>query len=86
MHVTNSLPIILVGFLLCFYKKWKAGMLLFASMILHVLLDFPVHTDDAHAHLWPLSDWKFDSGISYWNSSQGGNIVGVIESVIAIVL
>ena len=59
---------------------------LFASCLVHILFDFPVHTDDAHRHFWPLSDWKFHSPISYWNGNHFGNQVQVVEFVAAMVM
>jgi len=46
-------------------------MALTASMFLHCLADFPLHTEDAHRHFWPFSDFRLDIGISYWNPAQG---------------
>ncbi len=36
--------------------------------LLHLATDFPLHNDDARRHFWPLSDWVFESPLSYWDS------------------
>ncbi|MEM1388495.1 MAG: cobalamin biosynthesis protein CobQ [Pseudomonadota bacterium] len=51
-----------------------------AAALLHLALDFPLHNDDARMHFWPLTDWKFESPISYWNGAQGGQWVGALEA------
>ncbi len=61
----NSLPLIALGFVLAWKAQSRAGQLLFFSMILHVLGDLPLHHDDAHRHLYPFSDWRFESPVSY---------------------
>lgn len=47
--------------------------------LLHLALDFPLHHDDARRHFWPVSDWVFQSPLSYWDSRFHGNIVGPLE-------
>lgn len=41
-----------------------------AAGLLHLFLDFLLHHDDARRHFWPLSDWVFESPVSYWDSSH----------------
>lgn len=50
-----------------------------AAALLHLVCDFPVHGDDAHRHFWPLSDWRFQSPISYWHPERYGYIVAPVE-------
>ena len=58
----------------------------FASCLLHVALDFPVHVDDAHRHFWPISDWRFHSPISYWNSNHHGDVVQTVEMIAGVAM
>ncbi len=81
----NSLPLILIVFLLCFWWKSQIGQLLCASMTLHILGDLPLHNDDAHRHFFPLSSWRFHSPVSYWDPQHYGNIVTVLEILAVIV-
>ena len=46
--------------------------LLFAGMAVHALCDLPLHNDDGHRHFWPLSDWRFENPISYWDPEHYG--------------
>lgn len=55
-----------------------------ASGLLHVGSDFLLHNDDARAHLWPLTDWRFISPISYWDSTHGARVVAPILAVLAV--
>jgi hypothetical protein len=54
-------------------------------MIIHILGDFALHHHDAHRHLFPFSDWRFRSPISYWDPRYFGQIVGPLEAI-AVVL
>ena len=45
------------GALLAFLLGW-AG---------HNLMDIPMHAGDARPPFWPLSSWRFESPISYWD-------------------
>lgn len=51
--------------------------------LLHLSLDFPLHNEDARAHFWPLTMWKFESPISYWDRAHHGDIVGPLEALFA---
>jgi len=68
----NSLPLIALAALFA----WRAGatqaLAFLASMALHCLADLPLHREDAHAHFWPLTSWRFLSPVSYWDPRHGG--------------
>lgn len=57
-----------------------------AGGILHSFMDFTVHVDDAYRHLWPLTDWKFESPLSYWDPNHYGNIVGSLDTIAVLLL
>ncbi|MEM6498245.1 MAG: cobalamin biosynthesis protein CobQ [Pseudomonadota bacterium] len=38
--------------------------------LLHLATDFPLHNDDARPQFWPLTDWVFESPLSYWDSDH----------------
>lgn len=93
--ISNSIPLytalIALGILWSRHTKdspdWGRMLALFAgAALLHVILDFPVHTNDAHVHFWPFSDWRFHSPVSYWQHDNYGEVVGVIETVIGVAL
>lgn len=45
------------------------GVAFACAGLLHLALDFPLHNDDARRHFWPVSDWVFESPLSYWDSA-----------------
>jgi len=53
--------------------------------LLHLALDFPLHNDDARAHFWPMTDWRFISPVSYWDRNHYGGIVGPIEMAMSLI-
>ncbi len=55
-----------------------------SAALLHLTLDFPLHNDDARAHFWPITNWKFVSPVSYWDPKYYGHIVGPVEVVLVI--
>ena len=61
------------------YLRRTGLALLFGSVVLHCIQDLPVHVDDGHRHFWPLSQFRFESPISYWDPGHYGNIVAPIE-------
>jgi len=75
---------------------WTAGLaaaLLFrrplivafaASGLLHQAFDFAFHAEDAHRHLWPFSDWRFISPLSYWDLAHHAAVVAPIETLAAL--
>ena len=75
----HSIPLALLGILIC----WKANrpwlLVFFASILLHALGDLPLHQEDAHRHFFPLSDWRFFSPVSDWNPAYYGNWVSLLE-------
>ncbi|MCB5199832.1 cobalamin biosynthesis protein CobQ [Loktanella sp. TSTF-M6] len=59
--------------------KSRVVVALCAAALLHLVLDFPFHREDARAHFWPLTDWKFISPVSYWDPAHHGRIVAGVE-------
>lgn len=70
------------------FIAWRAKslwVLIFsASALLHILCDLPLHHDDGRAHFWPLTNWIFESPISYWDRRHYGGIVAPIEIALVI--
>ena len=75
-----------VGLAIAIWRKATWAIALCGAALLHLALDFPVHTHDARMHFWPISDWRFISPYSYWDQSHGGHIIGTIEIVLVILL
>jgi hypothetical protein len=78
-RIDNSF--ILWGVLLVIGLMARSGVViaLCGAALIHLALDFPLHNDDARAHFWPLTNWKFISPVSYWDPKYYGHIVGPIE-------
>ena len=78
----NSIPLILVlGGLAYFFRRF-ALTAFFASMLIHCLLDLPVHHDDGHRHFYPFSDFRFASPVSYWDAAHHGRVVSILEALL----
>jgi hypothetical protein len=56
-----------------------------ASMLLHSLVDLAVHHEDAHRHLFPLSNWRFASPVSYWDPHHYGAVAAGGEWFVVVV-
>lgn len=65
-------------------SKWLIALT--GAAFLHLICDFPLHVDDARAHFWPFTMWKFESPISYWDDNHHGGIVSVLEILMVCVL
>ncbi|PZD74333.1 hypothetical protein C1752_01259 [Acaryochloris thomasi RCC1774] len=85
IDIFNSIPLVVLGMAIMVAAGSVTGLILGASMLLHLLEDLPVHHDDAHRHFFPLSNWRFESPISYWDSNHYGGIVSALEIVAVIV-
>lgn len=68
------------------FRVGVLALFLALAALAHVVLDFPVHHDDAHRHLWPISDWVFRSPVSYWDPAHHGRTFMVVEAALAIAL
>ena len=61
----NSIPLAVLGLAMARLLHFNKTKALCSSVLLHLLFDFPFHSDDAHRHFFPLSDYRFISPISY---------------------
>jgi len=88
----NSIPIYAVLALLGFWMQIKtqakaAGTLLLVfalAALIHMATDLPVHAHDAYRHFWPLSDWRFYSPFSYYESDKHATWVSALETLLAL--
>ena len=84
--IVNSLPLYLTLLVLAWGRGMEWLRIFALAALLHLAFDFPFHNEDAHRHFWPISDWRFRSPLSYWNSAHHGDIVGIVEIAMALVL
>ena len=82
INATHSLILWPLGAFIAYLWHKRTAMFFFLSSTVHVVFDFFVHTDDAYAHFWPLTDWRFISPVSYWNPAEYGHIVGLLDCII----
>lgn len=75
----NSIPVVAVAMLIAWRFRKTGWLVFFASMLLHIVCDFPLHHDDGHRHFWPLSGWRFQSPVSYWDPNHFGIYAGMGE-------
>ncbi len=71
------------------FALWRRLPLLIAltaSGLLHLGFDFLLHNQDARMHLWPVSDWKFRSPVSYWQPQYYGAVVAPVERAVSAIL
>lgn len=73
------------------YKKysqrlWFFLLWFFGACMLHIFLDFPLHHDDGPMLFYPLSDYRFMSPVSYWDSKHYGNYFAIFELFLLILL
>ena len=80
----NSLPLIAALAAFAWWRDSRLTLLVCASMALHVALDLPLHHDDGHRHLWPLSQWRFVSPVSYWDPQHFGDTIRWLELLLAL--
>jgi len=62
----------------------EPAIALTGAALLHLALDFPLHHDDARRHFWPLSNWVFQSPVSYWDRNHYGAIVEPVEIALSL--
>lgn len=84
--IDNSFILWGIGFALAWRFKSAWAIAMCGAALLHIALDFPLHHDDGRAHFWPLTDWVFESPVSYWDGNHYGNIVGPIEIALSLAL
>ena len=66
--VDNSFVIWALGFLAMLALRSLPGIAFTGAGLLHLATDFPLHHDDARPQFWPVSNWVFESPVSYWDS------------------
>lgn len=74
--VDNSFVLwgLLLGFAI--WRAWPRLTAFAGAGFLHLCFDFPLHTHDARMHFWPVTDWVFESPVSYWDNAAHAGVVG----------
>jgi len=61
-----------------------AIVVLAASALVHAICDLPLHANYPHSQLWPFSDWRLHSPVSYSDPNHHGYIIQPIELILII--
>jgi hypothetical protein len=84
--IDNSLVLWGLGLAAALWWRSPWAIALTGAALLHIAFDLPLHHDDGRAHFWPLSDWIFESPVSYWDRNHYGDIVAPIEVIACLIL
>lgn len=89
-QITNAVShsFLLWGGLLLFglYMRQSLLAIYVGSAFLHSCIDFLVHRGDAHMSFWPLTNYKFMSPVSYYESDHYGIWFSLFDSALGIVM
>jgi hypothetical protein len=80
----HSFPIGIALFAIGLWGHWPILSAIAASLILHNLGDFPLHHDDAHRHFYPVSQFRYVSPLSYWDTKHYGRQVAALEDCLTL--
>ncbi|MYA69912.1 hypothetical protein F4009_20285 [Candidatus Poribacteria bacterium] len=84
--IFNSVPLILILLGIGYYLLNSERITVFAwSLLMHCAFDLLTHNDDGHHHFYPLSNFAFESPISYWDRDHYAGIVAPIERVVFLI-
>lgn len=84
--VSNSFPLFAAALGAALALKSRAGAVFAGAALIHLACDFLLHAKDAHQHFWPLTGWRFESPVSYWDPAHYGAYVGALEAVLGLAL
>jgi hypothetical protein len=85
-RIDNSFILWGIGLAVALMVRAPAMVALCGAALLHLACDFPLHHDDGRAHFWPITDWVFASPVSYWDRRHHGDIVGMVEIGLCLIL
>jgi hypothetical protein len=74
--VSHSIPLFLLFAAFFWWRRSSTGLLFAISLLLHSLVDWPTHLEDAHAYFWPIWREPLRGVVSYWH---GGSPLWALE-------
>lgn len=85
-RIDNSFIVwgLLLGLGLALRSAWVIALA--GAALLHIGLDFPLHHDDGRAHFWPITNWIFQSPLSYWDRDHHAGIIAPLEVGLSLIL
>lgn len=84
--ISNSFPLFGAVLAAALVLRLRAAAVFAGAGLLHLVCDFLLHAEDAHQHFWPLSGWRFESPVSYWDPAHYGAYAGVLEALLGAAL
>lgn len=85
-RVDNSIVLWGIGLALSVWGRIPWAIALCGAALLHLGFDFLLHHDDGRAHFWPISNWVFESPVSYWDRKHYAGYIGPLEIGLSLVL
>ncbi|MEM7191020.1 MAG: cobalamin biosynthesis protein CobQ [Pseudomonadota bacterium] len=83
--VDNSFVVWGITFLIALVLRSLIAIAFTSAGLLHLAFDFVLHNDDARRQFWPLSDWVFESPLSYWDSGHHAAYVAPFGLVVVLI-
>ena len=83
-RIDNSMILWGLALVIGLMMRSPVTIALCGAAMLHLLMDFGLHHDDGRAHFWPITDWIFQSPVSYWDPAHYGSIVAPLEVIAAL--
>jgi hypothetical protein len=77
--LAHSIPLAAAACLVFAAVAAEGAAVFSAAVGLHALGDLVLHHSDAHRHLFPFSDWRFHSPVSYWDPAYHGVLFSALE-------
>lgn len=77
--VLHAFPVALLLLTVAAWRRSTLGVALGATLLAHAALDLPVHHGDALRQFWPISDYRFISPLSYWDSNHYAGFIRIVE-------
>jgi hypothetical protein len=68
------------------FDNWTRVSLFAGSALLHTIVDFFCHREDAHMSFWPVTRWKFISPVSYYDWNHYGMWFSLFEVALGLTL
>ncbi|GAB4280081.1 MAG: hypothetical protein Kow0092_35770 [Deferrisomatales bacterium] len=81
-HSFHSFPLWILAAAGCWLARKHLGVLFCCAGLLASAQDFLLHHEDAHAHFYPFSSYRFASPVSYWNPAYHGQLASLLEAVL----
>ncbi len=80
----NSIPLAGLGLGLAIWLRRTRTTAFFGAVLIHCVVDLALHHDDGHRHFLPLSEFRFESPVSYWDPAHYGLFGAGLEGMVLV--